>query len=58
MTYDCIFQDPVFDTQFQNRQEPEVARTSSGIPSNIRKTSSTTNIVDDLTSIFNGSSLS
>ncbi|PON33708.1 DnaJ domain containing protein [Parasponia andersonii] len=45
--------DPMFDTQFQNRQGPEAARSSSGIPSNIKKANSVTNIVDDLTSIFN-----
>ncbi|KAF8405687.1 hypothetical protein HHK36_007764 [Tetracentron sinense] len=45
--------DPVFDTQFQNRGGPEVARrTSAGTSSSMRKASSTTNIVDDLTSIF------
>lgn len=42
-----------FDTQFQDRQGPEtVSRTSSGVPSNMRKASSTANFVDDLTSIF------
>ncbi|KAL5554928.1 hypothetical protein UlMin_037164 [Ulmus minor] len=45
--------DPLFDTQFQNRQQPEPPKTSSAGPSNIRKASSTTNIVDDLSSIFN-----
>jgi hypothetical protein len=44
--------DPAFDTQFQNRQEPEVARKSATASSNIRKANSTTNIVDDLSSIF------
>jgi hypothetical protein len=50
-----MFQDPLFDTQFQNRQEPEVARKSATTSSNIRKANSTTNIVDDLSSIFGGS---
>ncbi|XP_057972440.1 auxilin-related protein 2-like [Malania oleifera] len=45
--------DPMFDTQFQNRQGPEAARrTSSGVSSSMRKVSSTANIVDDLSSIF------
>ncbi|KAM5577874.1 auxilin-related protein 2-like [Rosa sericea] len=39
-----------FDAHFQNRQEPEVPKTSTS--SNIKKASSTTNIVDDLSSIF------
>lgn len=50
-----MFQDPRFDTQFQNRQEPEVARNSASTSSNIKKANSTTNIVDDLSSIFGGS---
>lgn len=42
-----------FETQFQTRQGPEVARrTSVGTSSSIRKASSATNIVDDLSSIF------
>ncbi|KAK9950190.1 hypothetical protein M0R45_005691 [Rubus argutus] len=41
-----------FDAHFQNRQEPEVPKTSSTTSSNIKKASSTTNIVDDLSSIF------
>ncbi|XP_048334700.2 auxilin-related protein 2 isoform X1 [Ziziphus jujuba] len=41
-----------FDTQFQSRKEPEVAKTYGGTSSNMRKASSTTNIVDDLSSIF------
>lgn len=49
-----MFQDP-FDAHFQNRQEPDVPKTSSTTSSNIKKASSTTNIVDDLTSIFGGS---
>ncbi|CBI21587.3 unnamed protein product, partial [Vitis vinifera] len=44
--------DPVFDTQFQNRRGPEVARTAASASSTMRKASSTTNIVDDLSSIF------
>ncbi|KAL6967881.1 hypothetical protein U1Q18_033690 [Sarracenia purpurea var. burkii] len=44
--------DPGWDPQFQSKERPEVQRTSVGTSSNIRKASSTTNIVDDLTSIF------
>eukprot|EP00262_Sarcandra_glabra_P000462 TRINITY_DN10544_c0_g2_i1.p1 TRINITY_DN10544_c0_g2~~TRINITY_DN10544_c0_g2_i1.p1 ORF type:complete len:675 (+),score=197.46 TRINITY_DN10544_c0_g2_i1:86-2026(+) len=45
--------DPAFDTQHQNKGTFEGARrTSVGTSSNIRKTSSATNIVDDLSSIF------
>ncbi|KAL6332887.1 hypothetical protein AAG906_019399 [Vitis piasezkii] len=44
--------DPMFDTQFQNRRGPEVARTSASASSTMRKASSTTNIVDDLSSIL------
>lgn len=50
-----MFQDPQFDTKFQNRPEPEVARKSATTSSNIRKANSSTNIVDDLSSIFGGS---
>ncbi|KAM4114150.1 hypothetical protein ACJW30_04G048300 [Castanea mollissima] len=42
----------LFDSQFQNRQEPEVARKSATASTNIRKANSATNIVDDLSSIF------
>ncbi|VFQ95976.1 unnamed protein product [Cuscuta campestris] len=44
----------VFDTQFQTKGGSEGAKAtpSSGVASNIRKASSTTNIVDDLSSIF------
>lgn len=52
LTGGFIFQDP-FDAHFQNRQEPEVPKTSTS--SNIKKASSTTNVVDDLSSIFGGS---
>uniref|UniRef100_A0A803QYQ1 J domain-containing protein n=2 Tax=Cannabis sativa TaxID=3483 RepID=A0A803QYQ1_CANSA len=45
--------DPMFDTQFQNRQESETTKSTSGFQSNIKKANSTTNIVEDLTSIFN-----
>lgn len=48
----------MFDTQFQNRRGPEAARTSASSSSTMRKASSTTNIVDDLSSIFGGSFLS
>ncbi|KAG8388825.1 hypothetical protein BUALT_Bualt02G0165300 [Buddleja alternifolia] len=47
--------DPLFDQQFQNKGGFEAAKrtsSSSGAPSNIKKASSTTNIVDDLSSIF------
>lgn len=50
LTGGFIFQDP-FDAHFQNRQEPEVPKTSTSS----NKASSTTNIVDDLSSIFGGS---
>ncbi|KAG2711498.1 hypothetical protein I3760_04G079200 [Carya illinoinensis] len=43
--------DPVFDSQSQNRQEPEVTRKSASTSSNIRKVNPTTNF-DDLSSIF------
>ncbi|KAM7501669.1 hypothetical protein LguiB_000573 [Lonicera macranthoides] len=44
--------DPVPDPQFQSRGGPGASRTSSGPSSNMKKASSTTNIVDDLSSIF------
>ncbi|KAA8543603.1 hypothetical protein F0562_021651 [Nyssa sinensis] len=46
--------DPVLDPQFQNRGGPDESRRTSSVraSSNMRKASSTTNIVDDLTSIF------
>ncbi|XP_010270274.1 PREDICTED: auxilin-related protein 2-like [Nelumbo nucifera] len=47
--------DPVFDTQFQNKGGPDGTRKTSFTSSSMRKASSTTNIVDDLTSIFGGS---
>ncbi|KAK9111547.1 hypothetical protein Scep_019066 [Stephania cephalantha] len=47
--------DSMFDAQFQARTVPDGARrTSTGISSGIRKASSATNIVDDLSSIFGG----
>ena len=49
----CYFQDP-FETQFQSKPVPEAARTSVNSASNMRKASSSTNIVDDLSSIFGG----
>ncbi|XP_042492910.1 auxilin-related protein 2 isoform X2 [Macadamia integrifolia] len=46
-----------FETQFQNKGGSEgVRRTSSGTSSSMKKASSTTNIVDDLSSIFGGTS--
>lgn len=49
-------QDSASDPLSQNRRAPEGAhRTSTaGVSSNMRKASSTTNIVDDLSSIFGG----
>ncbi|CAI9770707.1 unnamed protein product [Fraxinus pennsylvanica] len=45
--------DPVLNQQFQNKAGSEAAmRTSSSGASNMRKASSATNIVDDLSSIF------
>ncbi|XP_068651744.1 auxilin-related protein 2-like isoform X2 [Aristolochia californica] len=41
-----------FDTQFQSKGSDAVRRTSVGTTSSMRKASSTTNIVDDLSSIF------
>ncbi|KAE9460881.1 hypothetical protein C3L33_07208, partial [Rhododendron williamsianum] len=49
------FLDPMADPQFQSKGGPEGARTSVSSSSNMRKASSTTNIVDDLTSIFGAS---
>ncbi|XP_052198346.1 auxilin-related protein 2 isoform X2 [Diospyros lotus] len=48
------FQDPVSDPQFQNKGVPEGGRRTSSVnmSSNMRKASSTVNIVDDLSSIF------
>ncbi|KAK9110241.1 hypothetical protein Sjap_018301 [Stephania japonica] len=47
--------DSMFDAQFQARTVPDGARrTSTGASSGIRKASSATNIVDDLSSIFGG----
>ncbi|KAL8170824.1 LOW QUALITY PROTEIN: hypothetical protein V2J09_022628 [Rumex salicifolius] len=43
--------DPLFDTQFQKKQSGSV-RTSVGSTASMRKTSSSANIVDDLSSIF------
>lgn len=45
-------QDP-FDSQF-HMKSADVARTSVGTSSNMRKATSTANIVDDLSSIFGG----
>ncbi|KAK4419760.1 Auxilin-related protein 2 [Sesamum alatum] len=47
--------DPFFDQQFQNQGGSEAAKrapSSSGASFNMKKASSTTNIVDDLSSIF------
>lgn len=47
--------DTMFDTQFQSTGGPNGAKpTSGGSSSNMRKASSATNIVDDLSSIFGG----
>ncbi|KAF2291348.1 hypothetical protein GH714_023081 [Hevea brasiliensis] len=50
-------QDPVFDAMTNNKGKAAVAqRTSSGASSSIRKASSTTNMVDDFSSIFGDAS--
>ncbi|XP_030511494.1 auxilin-related protein 2-like [Rhodamnia argentea] len=46
--------DPFFETQSQSRKGPDVAKTSESASSSMRKASSSTNIVDDLSSIFGG----
>ncbi|KAI3415085.1 Aa_trans domain-containing protein [Psidium guajava] len=46
--------DPFFETLPQSRKGPDVAKTSESTSSSMRKASSTTNIVDDLSSIFGG----
>ncbi|GAB2277288.1 hypothetical protein Dimus_011996 [Dionaea muscipula] len=46
--------DPVFNTQFQNKQVNEDVRTSAGSTNNMGKASYSANIVDDLSSIFGG----
>uniref|UniRef100_A0A803KNC3 Uncharacterized protein n=1 Tax=Chenopodium quinoa TaxID=63459 RepID=A0A803KNC3_CHEQI len=43
-----------FETQFQAKPTPEATRASVNSSSNMRKASSSTNIVDDLSSIFGG----
>lgn len=43
-----------FETQFQSKPAPEATRTSVNSSSSMRKASSSTNIVDDLSSIFGG----
>ncbi|XP_021734621.1 auxilin-related protein 2-like isoform X1 [Chenopodium quinoa] len=43
-----------FETQFQAKPTPETTRASVNSSSNMRKASSSTNIVDDLSSIFGG----
>ncbi|PSR94990.1 Auxilin-related protein [Actinidia chinensis var. chinensis] len=50
------FQEPMPDPRFQSKGGPDGARRTSsvGASSNMRKASTTTNIVDDLTSIFGG----
>lgn len=54
-----LFQDTLFNSQAQTRGSSDVSRsTSSGSVPKTRKTSSsTTNIVDDLSSIFGGNLL-
>lgn len=50
-----MHQDPAFDTQFQSKPVSEGTRRASvSTPSTMRKASSTTNIVDDLSSVFGG----
>uniref|UniRef100_A0A7N0TWU4 Uncharacterized protein n=1 Tax=Kalanchoe fedtschenkoi TaxID=63787 RepID=A0A7N0TWU4_KALFE len=46
--------DALFNSQFQSKHGAEAARRTSSGSSGIRKASSTTNIVDDLSSIFGG----
>lgn len=46
--------DNFFDAQSPNRPASETTKPSSTTPSNMRKASSATNIVDDLSSIFGG----
>lgn len=50
------YQDPSLDPHSQNRGGADGTRRSSqsGVTSNMKKASSTTNIVDDLSSIFGG----
>ncbi|KAI3435453.1 uncharacterized protein J3R85_006060 [Psidium guajava] len=45
---------PEFDAKTQKRQGPEAAKTSAATSSDIRKASSTANLVDDLSSLFGG----
>ncbi|XP_057539961.1 auxilin-related protein 2-like isoform X2 [Amaranthus tricolor] len=45
-----------FETQFQSKPAPQTTRTSVNSSSSMRKASSSTNIVDDLSSIFGGPS--
>ncbi|KAH9616004.1 hypothetical protein KSS87_017143 [Heliosperma pusillum] len=47
-----------FETQFQSKPAPEATRTSVNSASSMRKASSSTSIVNDLTSIFGGPSSS
>ncbi|KAF9622559.1 hypothetical protein IFM89_032124, partial [Coptis chinensis] len=56
---ESFFTESTFESQLKKKPAPETARrTSSGTSSTMRKASSTTNIVDDLTSIFGGASSS
>ncbi|CAA6675783.1 unnamed protein product [Spirodela intermedia] len=42
-----------FDAQFQNKGNSDRNQRSSGVPSGMRRPSSTTNFIDDLSSVFN-----
>lgn len=59
-TYSVIwfqFQDPFFDQQFQNKGTSEATKrapTTSGSSPNMKKASSTTNFLDELSSAFGG----
>lgn len=59
LTYsDSMYQDPAFDAQFQSKGVSDAARRASvSTSSTMRKASSTTNIVDDLASMFGGSTV-
>lgn len=48
------FQDPSLDPHSQNRGGADATRRPSQSAANMKKASSTTNIVDDLSSIFGG----
>lgn len=55
--FDCCFQESAFDAQFQNKGNSDRNQRSSGVPSGMRRPSSATNFMDDLSSVFNGNFL-